>query len=232
MIAIITGATQGIGRAIAERFAQAGFDLFIAARSNADLIGLKNILEPRYKIKVFMKVADLSKKSDVVLFAEFVKANTQSVDVLVNNVGQYMAGHLFENPADKFMEQMNVNLMSAHYLTSSLMPVFQKQKKGHIFTLGSLLSVRLRESAAFYTISKHALRTWHQLLFEYAREHNIKATMVLPSSTLTASWGEQPNSDEFIQPEHIAEIIFDCYNLSGAAVVDEISVKTISKKLE
>ncbi len=232
MTAVITGATQGIGKAIAERFAQAGFDLFITARSNADLIALKNEWEPRFKIKVFMKVADFGKKSDVVLFAEYIKSNTKSVDVLVNNVGQYMVGNLFENPADKLVEQLNVNLMSAHYLTSALMPVFQAQKKGHIFTLGSLLSVRLRESAANYTISKHALRTWHQLLFEYAREHKVKATMVLPSSTITASWGDQPNEEEFIQPEHVAEAIFDCYNLSGAAVVDEISIKTISKKLE
>lgn len=232
MVAVVTGATQGIGKAIAERFAQAGFDIFITARSNADLMIIKNDLETRFKVKVFIKTADFAKKSDVVLFAEFVKTNSKSVDVLVNNVGQYMVGNLFENPSDKLLEQINVNLMSAHYLTSALMPVFQAQKRGHIFTLGSLLSVRLREAAANYTISKHALRTWHQLLFEYAREYNVKATMVLPSSTITASWGEQPNEEEFIQPEHIAETIFDCYNLSGAAVVDEISVKTISKKLE
>lgn len=232
MIAIITGATKGIGKAIAERFAHSGFDLILTARNHADLLVLKAELENTYKVKVFIKPADFAKKSDVILFAEFVKANCSSVDVLVNNVGQYMVGNLFENPSDKLMEQLNVNLLSAHYLTSALMPGFQQQKKGHIFTIGSILSIRLRESAAFYTISKHALRTWHQLLFEYAREHQIKATLVLPSSTLTNSWGSQPNEEEFIQPEHIAETIFDCYNLSGAAVVDEISVRTISKKLE
>lgn len=232
MVAIVSGATQGIGKAIAERFAQAGFDLFIAARSNADLIRIKTGLETKYKIKVFIKAADFSKKSDIILFSEFIKENTKNVDVLVNNVGQYMVGNLFENPADKFFEQLNVNLMSAHYLTSSLMPVFQAQKNGHIFTLGSILSVKLRDSAAFYTISKHALRTWHQLLFEYAREHNIKATMVLPSSTITASWGNQPNPEEFIQSENVAEAIFDCYKISGSAIVDELSIKTMSKKLE
>jgi 3-oxoacyl-[acyl-carrier protein] reductase len=232
MTAVITGATKGIGRAIAERFAQAGFNLCIGARSQADLMGVKTALETRYKIKVWIKPADFAKKTDVILFAEFVKSNVQSVDVLVNNVGQYAVGSLFESPADKLVEQLNVNLMSAHYLTSAFMPVFQQQGRGHIFTIGSILSVRLRESAAHYTISKHALRTWHQLLFEYARERNIKATLVLPSSTITASWGNQPNEEEFIQPEHIAETIFDCYNITGAAVVDEISVKTISKKLE
>src|SRR5688572_8265938 len=185
MNAVISGATKGIGKATAERFAKAGFDLFLGARSNADLISLKHQLESTYKVKVHIKPTDFGKKSDVILFAEFIKSNTQQVNVLVNNVGQYMVGNLFENPADKFSEQLNVNLMSAHWLTGALIPMMQKNKEGHIFTLGSILSTRLRESAAFYTISKHALRTWHQLLFEYAREHHIKATLVLPSSTIT-----------------------------------------------
>lgn len=232
MIAVISGATQGIGKAIAEKFAHAGFDLFIGARSNADLLAIKNKLESKYNIKVFIKVTDFSKKPDVILFAEFIKSNAKTVDVLINNVGQYMTGNLFDNPADKFIEQLNINLMSAHYLTGALIPIFKDQKKGHIFTLGSLLSIRLREDAAFYTISKHALRTWHQLLFEYVRQYNIRATLVLPSSTITASWGQQTNADEFIQPENIADVIFNCYHLPGAAVVDELSVKTISKNLE
>ncbi len=112
------------------------------------------------------------------------------------------------------------------------MPLFKNQKAGHIFTLGSLLSVKLRTGAAYYTISKHALRTWHQLLFDYTRDYNIKSTLVLPSSTITASWGEQPNEEEFIQPSQVADAIWNCFQLKDAAVVDEISIKTISKKLE
>ena len=108
----------------------------------------------------------------------------------------------------------------------------KKQKSGHIFTIGSLLSFKLRESAAFYTITKHALRTWNQLLFEYTREFNVKSTLILPSSTLTASWGDQPKKGDFIQPVDIAESIYNCYQLPGASVVDEISIRTTTKKLE
>ncbi len=143
-----------------------------------------------------------------------------------------MVGNLFENSVEKFQEHINVNLLSSHILTEALMPMFKSQKSGHIFTIGSLLSFKLRESAAFYTITKHAIRTWNQLLFEYTREFGVKATLVMPSSTLTASWGDQPNKEEFIQPADIANSIYNCYQLPGASVVDEISVRTITKNLE
>jgi len=232
MIAVITGATQGIGKATAAKFAKQGFDLIITARNAKDLAKSKAELEKKYSIKVHSINSDFSRITEVQNFGKFVKSTTKKVDVLVNNVGQYMVGDLFENSTEKFMEQINVNLLSAHALTESLMPLFKKQQNGHIFTIGSLLSFKIRESAAFYTITKHALRTWNQLLFEYTREFNVKSTLVLPSSTLTASWGDQPKKGDFIQPEDIAESIYNCYQLPGASVVDEISIRTTTKKLE
>lgn len=232
MIAVITGATQGIGKATAIRFAKEKFDLILTARNADDLTKVKTELEKEFLIRVFVLPADFSKLDDAKRFGEFVKVNAEKVDVLVNNVGQYMTGDLFENSAEKFQEQINVNLLSSHVLTETLMPGFRSQKSGHIFTIGSLLSFKVRESAAFYTITKHAIRTWNQLLFEYAREFGVKATLVMPSSTLTASWGDQPKKEEFIQPSDIADSIYNCYQLPGASVVDEISVRTITKKLE
>ncbi len=232
MIAIITGATQGIGKATATRFAKEKFDLIITARNTDDLEKVKSELESAYEVKVYTLRCDLSKLDEAQKFGDFVLSVTTQVDVLVNNVGQYMVGDLFENSPEKFQEQINVNLLSAHVLTHTLLPVFKTQKRGHIFTIGSLLSFKLRESAAFYTITKHAVRTWNQLLFEYTREFNVKATLVMPSSTLTSSWGEQTEKQQFIQPEDIATAILNCYQLPGAAVVDEISVRTTTRKLE
>lgn len=233
MNAVITGATKGIGKAIAERFAMAGFDLTITARSSTDLTILKTTLEKKYKIRVHTRVANFQKKSDVVLFAEFVKKQATTTDVLVNNIGQYVPGRLFEEGGDKLLEQIQVNLMGAHYVTSALSERFKKQRKGHIFTIGSQLSKAIREEAAFYTISKQALYTWHKLLIEEMRPHNVKATFVMPSSTYTSSWEDvKVKSEELIQPEAIAESIFHCYNMSGTAIVDEISMKTMLKKYD
>jgi short-subunit dehydrogenase len=178
-------------------------------------------------------VANFQKKSDVVLFGEFVKSQASSIDVLVNNVGQYFYGRLFDGNSDKLPEQLQVNLLSAHYLTATLADRFKHQRKGHIFTIGSLLSKNIREDAAFYTVSKQALYAWHKVLAEEMRQYNVKATFVMPSSTYTSSWEEtNVKADELIQPESVAECIYDCYNLSGPFMVDELSMKTMQKKYD
>lgn len=233
MNAVITGATRGIGRAIAERFAMAGFHLFLTARDATELKVVQAELEKKYKISVYTRAANFQKKSHVVLFAESVRKEAKTIDVLVNNVGQYLTGSLFDVNGDKLTEQLQVNLVSAHQVTAALAPVFKQQRRGHIFTIGSILSTRLREDAAFYTISKHALRTWHQLLLEEMRPYRVKTTFVMPSSTFTSSWdGSGVAGEELIQPETVAEAIFDCYNLGGESLVDEISLKTIKKKYD
>lgn len=233
MLAVVTGATRGIGRAIAVRFAMAGFDLAVTSRSATELTLMKNELEKEFKVKVFAKPANFQKKADVVLFAEFAKQAGARVDVLVNNVGQYLYGNIFDEPGDKLAEQLQVNLLSAHYLTSALAENFKKHRSGHIFTIGSILSKNLRDDAAFYTISKHALYTWHQLLMNEMRQYNVRATFVAPSSTFTSSWeGSNVKGEELIQPENIAEAIYDCYNMTGSALVDEISIKTMLKKYD
>lgn len=233
MTAVITGATRGIGKAIAERFAVAGFNLITTSRSSTDLMLLKNELEKLYKIKVYFKAANFQKKHDVIVFGEFVKQTTPKIDVLVHNVGHYLNGKLFDESADKLLEQIQINLLSAHYLTSSLIEIFKLQRSGHIFTIGSILSKNIREEAALYTISKHALYTWHQLLFQELRNYDVKATIVLPSSTFTSSWdGIKIKSDELIQPEMIAESIYDAFNINGSAIIDELSIKTISKNYD
>lgn len=232
MIAVVTGATQGIGKATAIRFAKEKFNLIISARSLNDLENTKMELEKEYSIQVYTFACDFSRLEEVRNFSIFIESIVKKIDVLVNNVGQYMNGDIFDNPVEKFQEQLNVNLLSTHVLTEALMPMFKSQKSGHIFTIGSLLSFKVRESAAFYTITKHALRTWNQLLFEYTRSFGVKSTLVMPSSTLTASWGDQPNKEEFIQPADVADCIFNCYQLPGASVVDEISVRTMVRKIE
>src|SRR5688572_24878928 len=104
MIAVITGATQGIGRATATRFAKEGFDLIITARNAKDLSKTKAEIEKKFKVKVDATNADFSNIEEVKKFGKFVKSNTKKVDVLVNNVGQYMVGDLFYNSTEKFME--------------------------------------------------------------------------------------------------------------------------------
>jgi len=233
MIAVITGATKGIGKAIAERFATAGFDLVITSRTQSDLIMMKKKLESEYLIDVHIRQADFSRKSDVMLFAEYVKKLTPAVDVLINNVGQYYTGKILDAPADQLAEAMQINLFSAHYLTSVLAPGMKARKKGHIFNIASILAKEFREEAASYTISKHAMLAWNKLLFEEMRQHQVKVTAVIPGSTYTDSWKNAAiDFSKLIQPEDIAESIYQCFNLSSQAVMEELVIQTMTKNFD
>lgn len=233
MTAVITGATKGIGKAIAERFAAAGFDLMITARSQSDLILLKKRLESDYLIDVHIRQADFSRKSDVLLFAEHVKKQTSIIDVLVNNVGQYYTGRLMETSADQLVEALQINLLAAHYLTGVLAPGMKARKKGHIFNIASILAKQYREDAASYTISKHALLAWNKLLFEEMRQYQVKVTAVIPGATYSDSWkGMNIDFSKLIQPEDIAESIYQCFNLSSHAVMEELVIETLNKNFE
>lgn len=233
MIAVITGSTKGIGKAIAERFAAAGFNLVITSRTQSDLLLMKKRLEGEYLIEVLIRQADFSRKSDVLLFAEYVKKNTSVIDVLVNNVGQYYTGKILDAPADQLAEAMQINLFAAHYLTCALAPGMKSRKKGHIFNIASILAKEYREDAASYTISKHALLAWNKLLFEEMRQYNVKVTAIIPGSTFSDSWkGMKIDFSKLIQPDDVAESIYQCFNLSSQAVMEELVIQTLNKNFD
>lgn len=234
MIAVVTGATKGIGRAIAERLAAEGFDLIITARSQADLHVRKKQWEETFGIQVFMKPADFARKADVILFGEFVKTHAPNgVDILVNNIGRYQQGNLFEQPYEVLEEQFRVNFFSAHLLTSVLQETFMARRQGHIFTLCSSVSKYPRKYAAFYSLAKITLRAWSHQLLEEMRPHGVRVTALLPGSTWSDSWKESPASpDELIHPEDVAQALFDCYKMRNTATVEEILIRNSNPKWE
>lgn len=226
MVAIITGATRGIGRAIAEKFAAEKINLFITSRSQDDLEKMKIEFERKFPIQVDFKSCDFLDKNEVVSLAKFILDKYNSISILVNNVGAYHVGDLFDRE-EKLYEQMQINFFSPHVLTSKL--VSRLEPKSHIFTIGSIVSYKVRRDAAYYSISKHALRAWHDLLVEEMSERNIKSTLIMPSSTITSSWdGIKVDSSDLIQPKDVAETIWNCYQLSKSAIVTEIKIQTIN----
>src|ERR1043165_6154343 len=138
---VITGATKGIGRALAEKFAVHGWDLALCARTERDLQVLKaEIANPASKI-LTMK-CDASVKSDVLAFAEVVNKEFGAVDILVNNAGIFIPGQVI-NEEDGVLEKIiETNLYSAYYLSRALLPAMIKRKTGHIFTMGSVASIQ------------------------------------------------------------------------------------------
>lgn len=229
MVAVITGATKGVGKALAFSLAKRGYSLALSARDEVSLTDLKTALSSVTNQKIINYACDLSKKENALNFAEKVLAEFNQVDVLINNVGKYNIGRITNDHSD--LESMiDTNLNSAFYLSKKIAPKMHQYEKGHIFNICSVLSFSPRIDAATYTISKHALKGFNDVLREEMREYNIKVTAIYPGSINTSSWeGIVAPKEKFVQPEDICKIVNTCLDISEHANIEEIIVKPLDK---
>ncbi|MCX6323974.1 MAG: SDR family NAD(P)-dependent oxidoreductase [Sphingobacteriales bacterium] len=226
MNVIVTGASKGIGRAIALAFAVEGCRLILCARNLDKLEGFADEIKqqfPQTSVETF--AADLSEKSQVTNFGNFC-LGFGSPDIVVNNAGIYLPGSCI-NEEEGFMERMMaLNFYSAYHLTRSLVPYMIKASKGHIFNICSVASLKAYPGGAGYSISKFALDGLSQNLRHELMPHGIKVTAVFPGAVFTDSWGDFDNSQlRIMEAADIAKMILAASKLSAQAVVEEIIIR-------
>jgi short-subunit dehydrogenase len=225
--AVITGATKGIGRAIAEALATEGYDLAMCSRSQEDLEALKADFADRFpESAVIIKAVDVSQKKEVLEFAQLVVNEWQRVDVLVNNAGVFISGSIKDEADDALDTMLQVNLMSAYNLTRALLPTMLARKRGYIFNLCSAASIRAYTNGGSYSISKFALLGFSKNLREELKETGIKVTSILPGATWSDSWaGFDAPESRLMQARDIAEVVTSALRMSASAVIEEILMR-------
>lgn len=225
--AVITGATKGIGRAIAERLAGEGYHLAINSRNNEDLENLRVTFAEAYPdIEVHTKATDMSIKSEVFKFGSWVTSVFDQVDVLVNNAGFFIPGKLADEEDGALEAMMNTNLYSAYYLSRSLVHDMIEQKKGHIFNICSIASIIAYPNGGSYSISKFAMLGFSKVLREELKETGVKVTSILPGATWSNSWqGVDLPTARLMQANDVAEAVVSATRMSPSAVVEEIILR-------
>ncbi len=230
MNAVITGATKGIGRAIALNLAKKGYNLAICARTDTDLIALVKELENDH-IKVFSMVTDCSKKEQVKAFCNFAKSNLHEIHILVNNVGLFMPGNILDEEDESFELQQALNINCVYYMSKFVGKMMISQNNGHIFNICSVASKMVIEHAGSYSVTKAAMLSLNNVLRAELAPYNVKVTAILPGSTLTASWvGTNLPPNQFVQPEDVANSISAILDLSSGANVDELILMPLNFK--
>ncbi len=225
-LVVVTGGTKGIGRAIIERFALAGFGVATCARNEKELALLKQDIESRFSVPVFTFVTDMSAKDQVKAFGDKVLKLSQPIEVLVNNAGYFIPGAVLDEAEGSLESMINTNLYSAYHLSRVLVPSMKAKKKGHVFNMCSIASIMAYPNGGSYAISKFALLGFSKVLREELKEHGVRVTSVLPGATLTASWdGVNLPDERLMKPEDIADTIFSAYSLSKRSVVEEILIR-------
>ncbi len=226
MKAIISGATRGIGKAIAEAFSQANIDLILLAREAKTLEKLKSDLQ-HSKCEVVCLAIDLTaKEMEKQLRSEI--ANPQDVELLVNNVGWYAMNSASETKPSELQKQLDINLYPAIQLSNFILPYFIEKSAGRIVNIGSIMSLHPAPFASNYSISKHALKAWNDTLREEQRANGIQVNAIYPGAVNTSSWdGQDANREAMIQPEDIAQLILSIIKLGPTTSVDEIRLSPL-----
>lgn len=224
---VVTGATKGIGRAIADKFATAGWDVAICARSKDDLEAFSAAHAER-PASLITAVVDVSKKEEVKAFAEMVNRDFGAVDIIINNAGIFIPGQVINEEDGALEKLIETNLYSAYHLTRALLPAMLKKRSGHIFNLCSVASIQAYANGGSYSISKFALLGFSKALREELKEHSIKVTALIAGATLTNSWkGTDLPDSRFMKPEDVAQSVWDVYHLSESTVVEEILLRPL-----
>lgn len=233
MNAIITGATKGIGRALSFKLAELGYHLAICARNSTELEALCTELQEKYPdLEIYARSTDCAKVADLEAFTVATLQQFKHIDVLINNVGQYIPGGLLDESEETLEQQMRVNVYAAHYLSKFFGRLMRNAGSGHIINMVSVAGIQPVAAAGAYSVTKYALMGLTNVLREELKPAGVKVTAVIPGATLTSSWeGTTIAAEHFIQPDDVAAAVAACLQLSAGANVDELIIRPNSSNL-
>lgn len=226
MNVIITGASKGIGKAIAEIFAPNGHTLFLCARGEVALYKTVEELVTRFPAATIKaKPFDLSKKEEAIAFGNWCLSFAVP-DILVNNAGLFEPGSVHNEPDGLLENQMAINVYSAYHVTRTVLPKMMERKSGHIFNMCSIASLHAYANGGAYSISKFAMYGFSKNLREEMKPQGIKVTSIHPGAVMSDSWGNYDNSTKRImEADDIAKMIYAASQLSAQACVEDIIIR-------
>jgi len=232
MNVVITGASKGMGKAMAEKFAANSHNLILCARSELQLYKTMEELLLKYPAAIIKCLpTDLSDLAAAKSFGNWAQEQAakmpgKTVDILINNAGQFLPGSIYNEEEGLLENMMAANLYSAYTLTRVLLPAMMEKKKGHIFNICSIASLNAYKNGGAYSISKFALLGFSKNLREEMKPYGIKVTAVMPGAVYTDSWkGSDISPQRIMESEDIAELVYTAASLSPQAVVEDIIVR-------
>jgi NADP-dependent 3-hydroxy acid dehydrogenase YdfG len=190
--ALVTGASRGIGAAIARRLAVEGARVAVLARSEAALRELAAELgHGAVAIPCDLRRPDAPE----IVAAALREINAASPDIIVNNAGAFLIAPVHETTVDAFRDTLEVNLVGPFSLVRRFLPDMRARGAGHVVTIGSIADRAVFPGNAAYAASKYGLRALHEVLRVELRGSGVRATLVSPGPVDTELWDP-------IDPDH------------------------------
>ncbi len=235
-IVLITGATAGIGKACAIKFASAGYNIIITGRRNERLTALKAELEKQYGIAVLPLCFDVQDKNAVAAAFKNLPGQWQKIELLINNAGLALGRDSFEEAdMDDWETMLNTNVHGLLYVSKAVLPFMLAQKKGHIINMGSVAGKEVYEKGNVYCASKFAVDAITKSMRIDLLKNNIKVTGIHPGAvetefSIVRFKGEESKAlsayDGYIPltAEDIADTIFYCATLPDHVCINDLVI--------
>ncbi|HXG83988.1 MAG TPA: SDR family oxidoreductase [Pyrinomonadaceae bacterium] len=225
-IAVVTGATKGIGYAVAESLLKVSARVFICARDKSEL---KSALEKLSASgKVDGEVCDVRSEEQIKAMLDEAARVFGGVDILVNNAGIGIIGKTIEEMSgDEFRQTLETNLFGVFYASHYAIPLMKKRGGGYIINISSLAGQNAHPKMAAYNASKFGLNGFSEAMMQEVRADNIKVTAICPGSVNTYFAGGAPDAENNwqLQPEDIAQIVLDLLNMEERALPSKIEIR-------
>ncbi len=224
-LALITGATKGIGRSTAQTFAKAGWDLILLGRDIQKLQDLKNQLS-NTGVQINILAFDLSQSDKVDQYLNQCIKSYGCPTVVINNAGFAFNGELVSMPLDKWQEIIQVNLTSVFQICSCVVP-FMRTKGGLIINISSHAANNAFPNWGAYCVSKAALASFTKCLREEERKNSIRACTITLGSVNTPLWESEFvnsdfNKDSMLSSDRVSETILFIAEQPQSQLIEDI----------
>ncbi len=224
-IALVTGASRGIGKAVVRLFTSHGAKIFCCARSEKKLLELRDTLS-KQETDIYTKSIDLGKPAEIDGFFEFISEHTDKIDAVVNAAGNFVRARIDETDEADYDMVMNVNLKAPLLICRNSVPYMEKAGGGTIVNVSSLSGCfGLEKFPTFgsYNISKYGLWGLTEILALELKEKNIRVNQVSPSGVDTELFyrAVPPGVEPSLSPEDVANIILYLASEKSAPLTGE-----------
>jgi NAD(P)-dependent dehydrogenase (short-subunit alcohol dehydrogenase family) len=228
-VALVTGGSRGIGRAIALRLAALGSSVAICARDATALKEVSSELESQAP-RVFAHPADVTRSSDVASLVEKTEATLGPISILVNNAGIGVFGPAHEKSEEDWDRVLNTNLKSVFLVSRAVAPSMILRKSGDIINISSLAGRNAFAGGGLYCASKWGVQGLSACMAEDLREHGIRVSVICPGSVATEFSGRGPKDpSKALTPDDVAHAVAMVVTQSPQSFLSEIHVRPLRK---
>lgn len=226
-VAIVTGASRGIGRAVSVALGRLAATVVLAARSIEELQKTADMVSKAGgKSKII--ITELTEEDSIKNLVKVTGEELGRLDILVNNAGVTHSARLEETLTEDWEHCLWVNARAPFILCREALPLLKKSQAAHIINIASVVGIKGYPLQSAYTASKHALRGMTISLAEELRGSNVRVHLLCPGGVDTDMVDRvRPDiaKDELIKPEEIAELVLYLVTHRGNAVLDELRIR-------